>query len=70
MKDFDFEASHHSPERVALLRAWHDINISENKWVELVQELPKKELHNCQTRCASSIRRNYRSLQKKFGFFK
>ncbi len=72
MKTFDFTEArkHHTPEMCALMEKYYKKGVSEDEWVALVRNLPPKPVHNSRTRSPSSIRSNYRKLNRVFGFFK
>jgi hypothetical protein len=73
MKVFDWETAkeRHSKVTFDFLKEWHDKAISEDEFVRQYSSLSREgKLHAKQTRSPSKACRQYRALQKKFGFFR
>ena len=73
--DWEFSATQHKPESIALLKEYHDKKLSEEEFVKLWTALPriggknKTGNRNNSRRTPSFARRQYHSLKERFGFF-
>ena len=68
-KTFDWDKVHSSPQRLDLMKKYFDKLTSEDDWVKLVGSLPRKKTSN-RSRRPHAVRKDYRNLKEKFGFFK
>lgn len=71
MKDFDWNECQrqHSIPHVDFLRLYQDILFTEDEFVDELSKIPKFRNGKLVNRTPSRMRREYRSLKTKFGFF-
>ena len=72
MKQFDFDHPDflkHSPERQEFMKTSYGQPIGEDEFVRIAQSWPKRGGKSNKHRTPSSLRKQYRRLQKNFEFY-